>query len=422
MCCRFFGDIFCEKPNVKMGKAGKRGGGALWSKKIKTNEKFSSQKHNFSTFLSLFRSSPFGFTLVELLVVIAIIGMLIALLLPAVQAAREAARRIQCSNKMKQLGVACHNHHDTQQAFPPGAVRTKGDSSTSSINSLWSFRTMWGLSILPFLEQTAVFEKYNPNASLANNEATSYPPGLNREITTLRMNIYECPCDTGAGTLQIPSTEDSNNDYTSWKQYTTSYRGVAGINCDNATGTGAEANFYWDDSGWNSHTNFRGVFHTVSTYRASATDPKDCMKIRESFSTLADGTSNTVIFVERHFMKRGRPGTTEAVDLRRNTFWASVPRNHTYNMAPRTATFIGNDFETCMATINSENATSNVNNCSRAAASYHVGGMNVTVGDASVRFVSFNINVGGGDTGGVPNIGVWGRLCAIADGESASFP
>jgi prepilin-type N-terminal cleavage/methylation domain-containing protein len=360
----------------------------------------------------------FGFTLVELLVVIAIIGVLIALLLPAVQAAREAARRMQCSNKMKQLGVASHNYHDVHQVFPPGAVRI----NNGAVVSLWSFRTMWGLSILPFMEQTAIFEKYNPRASLDNNDATNYPPGLNREITTQRMNIFECPSDTGAGTLQIPAAEEWNTDYTPhWEQYTTSYRAVAGINCD-STATGANANFYWDDSGWDSHINFRGVFHVVSTYQLNPYVPTKGMKIWESFASLTDGTSNTAIFVERHFIKQARSGSNEAVDLRRNTFWATVPGAHLYNMAPRSATFIGNDFATCMLTINSANATSNSHNCSKAAASYHTGGMNVTVGDASVRFVSFNINVGGGDTGGIPNIGVWGRLCAIADGENVSFP
>jgi prepilin-type N-terminal cleavage/methylation domain-containing protein len=362
----------------------------------------------------------FGFTLVELLVVIAIIGVLIALLLPAVQAAREAARRMQCSNKMKQLGIACHNYHDTHQLFPPSAVKIRSAGN----DSLQSYRTVWGLSILPFMEQTAVFEKYNPRASLANNDTTNYPPGLNREIATSRMNIYECPSDTGAGTLQIPSTEEWNTDYTPhWNQYTTSYRGVAGINCDSTT-TAAQANFYWDDNGWNSYTHFRGVFHVVAAYQSTTdpADPRDGMKIWESFASLTDGTSNTTIFVERHFIKQARSGSSEAVDLRRNTFWASVPRNNAYNMAPRSATFIGNDFAACMATINSADATSDVHNCARAAASYHTGGMNVTVGDASVRFVSFNINVGGGDAGGIPNIGVWGRLCAIADGENASFP
>ncbi|MDR0338622.1 MAG: DUF1559 domain-containing protein, partial [Planctomycetaceae bacterium] len=96
----------------------------------------------------------FGFTLVELLVVIAIIGVLIALLLPAVQAAREAARRIQCSNHMKQSALACHNYHDTHDAFPAGGYMWSNNPIYLGQN--------WCISILPFIEQNTLYQDLKP--------------------------------------------------------------------------------------------------------------------------------------------------------------------------------------------------------------------------------------------------------------------
>jgi len=102
-----------------------------------------------------------GFTLVELLVVIAIIGVLVALLLPAVQAAREAARRTECTNKLKQIGLAVHNHHDTFRVLPHGGWHWSNPpdyTSSGSPEIAPKQGAGWAFQILPYIEQTAIWD------------------------------------------------------------------------------------------------------------------------------------------------------------------------------------------------------------------------------------------------------------------------
>ena len=107
-----------------------------------------------------------GFTLVELLVVIAIIGILIALLLPAVQMAREAARRISCGNNLKQYGIAVHLYHDTHKQLPPAGTFKRVTGQTWGQNM--RPRIGWQVRVLPFMEQNALYEKLNMNLEQAH--------------------------------------------------------------------------------------------------------------------------------------------------------------------------------------------------------------------------------------------------------------
>lgn len=121
-----------------------------------------------------------GFTLVELLVVIAIIGTLVSLLLPAVQMARESARRMQCQNNMRQMGLAMMMHHDTHGAFPMG---NRGGAGTSYAGGGYGYN--WRLHILPYIEQGALFDQFDEKQSAWSN---AMAPSNGRKIS-----IYRCP-------------------------------------------------------------------------------------------------------------------------------------------------------------------------------------------------------------------------------------
>jgi prepilin-type N-terminal cleavage/methylation domain-containing protein/prepilin-type processing-associated H-X9-DG protein len=143
-----------------------------------------------------------GFTLVELLVVIAIIGMLTSLLLPAVQAAREAARRTQCSNNLKQIGLALHNYHNVHRAFPAGYVSAQGPGGPADDTGPgWG----WATAILPHLEAGNLYTQLQLNKGITHVD--------NAAMRTFRLPVYLCPTDGGEATFTVNVLNDSSTDY-----------------------------------------------------------------------------------------------------------------------------------------------------------------------------------------------------------------
>ena len=159
-----------------------------------------------------------GFTLVELLVVIAIIGILIALLLPAVQAAREAARRSQCANNMKQIGLALHNYHDSHKSFPPRAVF--GDGGTGPPEN--AYHHTWLTAILPFIEQQTLYDSTDMSLPAWGGPTPPQP------IVGTLVDALMCPSDsTAPGAVGPISRNIAWTNYagaTAWDWWRRSYR------------------------------------------------------------------------------------------------------------------------------------------------------------------------------------------------------
>jgi prepilin-type N-terminal cleavage/methylation domain-containing protein len=200
-----------------------------------------------------------GFTLIELLVVIAIIAILIGLLLPAVQKVREAASRMSCSNNLKQLGLAMHNHHDTTGKFP--YVRSGGGQN----------RHTWAVQLLPYMEQDNVFSAYKtPITGVSQTDGMNNHTAMDPKIVAARQATVKpllCPTRHQPGSLSPIQTGST----------------VTGMPSD-----------YAACSGDSSTVPSTGVFQIVNTnHLASGT----------KFGDITDGTSNTFMIGEKHIQQ-----------------------------------------------------------------------------------------------------------------------
>jgi prepilin-type N-terminal cleavage/methylation domain-containing protein len=159
-----------------------------------------------------------GFTLVELLVVIAVIGMLTALLLPAIQASREAARRMNCSSNLKQIGIGLHMHHDARRQLPAG---WQGRNLTTGMpDPLGEPGWGWAVGILPYLEEGSIANYVCPNRSIAASE--------NAQARVQTIALFRCPTDRGRDTFTWKPDRPPSGGWTNLDLATANYVGVFG--------------------------------------------------------------------------------------------------------------------------------------------------------------------------------------------------
>jgi prepilin-type N-terminal cleavage/methylation domain-containing protein/prepilin-type processing-associated H-X9-DG protein len=339
-----------------------------------------------------------AFTLIELLVVISIIGILIAMLLPAVQAAREAGRRFQCANNLKQIGLAVHNYESQYLVFPIGTIVASwaGDPTLPTGNYRWG-----ALAFLsPFLEQTSVFNAVNFEFPVFGPSTTT-PPGqvypANRTVVNVMVSIFLCPSDLG----QRLTTDDGFLGGVGRQFAPTNYQFCSGSGAGGGDTTIADGVFrinvvtrHPDITDGLSHTAFAsesligsGGVRTIAP--GSVVWNSDTMFASVPWQGTAPSSINATACLTPTSLSPNRLFTWVDGSLSQGLY------NHYYPPNTRQIDCIG--------------AVNSINIGWKAARSRHPGGANVLFGDGSISFAKNSVD-------GV----VWAGIGSRAGGETSA--
>ena len=356
-----------------------------------------------------------GFTLVELLVVIAIIGVLVGLLLPAVQMAREAARRMSCSNNLKQLGLALSNYESAMRGYPAGVTgATVNVQRNPMVHPFRGHR--WSASLLPYLEQSQLFNQIN--FGIAAISLPNHPPfaeSLLHNNETVYKNpvaVFSCPSDNRLPTDKVFAYLPAS--FVQLPMGTSSYVGVFGTNGSYASFAGApRSNIRWSVSIENRFLPLAPHFDTsypagaglyVGCNGTGVFSANDTVKL----SQVTDGLSNSAAVSERCTNSGLDPRVSKLQSRLDAAFWGGAAY---FYQAVGSASYPPN-YKSSLP--------------SYGMSSKHAGGIQVCFLDGSVRFLSDSIETADEQAlMFLPDIHtpgnvykVWQNLCVINDGNA----